>query len=402
MYERKILIARQNGGRRLLPPSAGAADIVAPLTQPMKMPAPAVPKYISGAMLAHFGRAMADLLACERCFVSTIPRAMNVRSEQVRIGYSAGAPVSPATLAQMASRYATHAAMFPSLGSDDSLVGGLIGQRNGHGGHSIVGQLMAGDGSGVVFAAGWRKTPFLASEMTWLTRAIPVIWSTAEDLLQPQFAFSEMRIFLEQLVSAAFVVDENLHLHETNRTGRKLLAGGKLLRADRGVLVGANTAITEALKDALHNVAMARADRRWTDATVPLSADGQRFAFAWVGTLPIPHEPDHMLVFVPRVDAVAGARRIAAAFNLNSADEKIIARILYGHCPRRIGADLGLTEATVRTYTKRIMLKLGINRQSELFLLYILTLSPFSGGFSQKPVPTATVEWKPRLVGAAR
>jgi DNA-binding CsgD family transcriptional regulator len=236
--------------------------------------------------------------------------------------------------------------------------------------------------------------------MTWLTRAIPVIWSTAENLLQPQSAFSEMRNFLEQLVSAAFVVDENLHLHETNGMGRRLLAEGKLLRAEHSMLVGANAAITEALKDVLHNVAMA--DRRWTDATVPLSADGQRFAFAWVGALPIPHEPDQMLVLVPRVDAVAGARRIAAAFDLSSADEKIITRILYGHCPRRIGADLGLTEATIRTYTKRIMLKLGINRQSELFLLYILTLSPFSGGFSQKPVPTAVVKWKPHLVGAAR
>ncbi|XSC44187.1 helix-turn-helix transcriptional regulator [Bradyrhizobium sp. RDT10] len=50
-----------------------------------------------------------------------------------------------------------------------------------------------------------------------------------------------------------------------------------------------------------------------------------------------------------------------------------------------------MTEATVRTYTKRIMLKLGINRQAEFFLLYHLTQSPFGAGGREKavgPVPS--------------
>jgi DNA-binding CsgD family transcriptional regulator len=84
-----------------------------------------------------------------------------------------------------------------------------------------------------------------------------------------------------------------------------------------------------------------------------------------------------MLLIVPQFDEVSGARRIASAFGLSWAEERIIAGILHGQCPRRIGAELRLTEATVRTYTKRIMFKLGINRQSEFFLLYHLTQSPF-------------------------
>jgi hypothetical protein len=35
------------------------------------------------------------------------------------------------------------------------------------------------------------------------------------------------------------------------------------------------------------------------------------------------------------------------------------------------------------------MLKLGINRQSELFLLYILTLSPFGSGRPEKALSNA-------------
>lgn len=280
----------------------------------------------------------------------------------------------------MTSKGASRGAMFPALRPDDPSACSLLGHDNGHVGHSIVGRLTAGDGTDVVFAAGWRKPPFLDAEIAWLTRAIPVVWSTAENLLHLRSVPSGIRLFLEQLVSPAFVVDEGLHLHETNGQGQKLLMDRKLLRAEHGLLVGANAAITDGLRDVLRNVALSRFDRRWTDTTVPLSADGQKFAFAWVGALPIPHDDGQMLLLVPRVDAAAGARRIATAFGLNSAEEKIVARILYGHCPRRTGAELGLTEATIRTYTKRIMLKLGINRQTELFLLYILTLSPFRAG----------------------
>jgi DNA-binding CsgD family transcriptional regulator len=111
------------------------------------------------------------------------------------------------------------------------------------------------------------------------------------------------------------------------------------------------------------------------NTTVPLSVDHQRFAFARMGT--VPGDPGKILVIVPQFDEISGASRIASAFGLTWAEERIIARILQGQCPRHIGSELHLTEATVRTYTKRIMLKLGINRQSEFFLLYHLTLSPF-------------------------
>ena len=61
-------------------------------------------------------------------------------------------------------------------------------------------------------------------------------------------------------------------------------------------------------------------------------------------------------------------------------------RILQFQCLRDIGADLRLIEATVRTYTERIMLKLGINRQAEFFLLDHLTQSPFGAGKREKAV----------------
>lgn len=399
MYERKVLTVRQNGHRLLAGCGPNGPGIVTPPLQP-GLPA-ASPKNSRQVMIEHFANAVVGLLACTRCFVSTIPRSSRLLPEQVRIGDGV-ASVPAAVVAEILPKQALPDAALPALRPDDPLARNLIGHSNGHAGHSIVGQLKASDGSDVVFAAGWRRTPFLATEIGWLTRAISVIWSTAENLVHPQFALSDVGGFLEQLVSPAFVVDEGMHLHEANGLGRRLLMERKLLQANHGLLVGASASITERLKDVIRKAVRSQRDRRGMSATVPLSPDVRQFAFAWIGALPVPHEPDQMLVLVPRVDAVTGARRIAMAFGLNSADEKIVARILFGHCPRRIAADLGLTEATIRTYTKRIMLKLGINRQSELFLLYILTLSPFRAGLCATAMPAAMPEWKPGLLSAVR
>lgn len=393
MDERKALTARRNGPGLL---AECESNIITPPLQPI-LP-PAGPRRSHQIMIEHFGNAVVDLLACTRCFVSTVSRP-GVAAEQICVG---DAPVRlPAAIGELVCTPLSRNASFPILRPDDPLARNLIGHENGHGGHSVVGQLRASDGSDIVFAAGWRKAPFLEAEIEWLARAVSVIWSTAENLLHPQASPSDIRVFLEQLVSPAFVVDERLHLQNVNSLGRRLLAEGKLLRANHGLLAGVNAPITERLRNAVRKAMQPQFNRGWTNATIPLSVDGQRFAFAWVGALPIPHEVDQVLVLVPRVDAVAGARRIAMAFGLNSADEKIVARILYGHCPRRIAAELHLTEATIRTYTKRIMLKLGINRQSELFLLHILTLSPFRPGLCEPPMPAAMAAWKPDMLSAA-
>lgn len=386
MDGRKVLTVRRNGSGLL---AECESNIITPPLQPI-LP-PAAPRRSHQIVIEHFGNAVVDLLACTRCFVSTVARS-GVVVEQICVG---DAPVRlPATIDKLICTRLSRNAPFPVLRPDDPVARNLIGHENGHGGHSVVGQLRASDGSDIVFAAGWRQAPFLEAEIGWLTRAVSVIWSTAESLLHPQASPSGIRVFLEQLVSPAFVVDEGLHLHDVNSLGRRLLVEGKLLRANHGLLAGANAPITERLKSAVRQATQSQFNRGWTNATIPLSVEGQRFAFAWVGALPIPHDPDQMLVLVPRVDAVAGARRIAMAFGLNSADEKIVARILYGHCPRRIAAELHLTEATIRTYTKRIMLKLGINRQSELFLLHILTMSPFRTGLCETAMPAAMAGWK--------
>ena len=333
-----------------------------------------------------FGGAILELLECSRCVVAAVPENGTATASHVRIGHSIPNQIPAPLIAQIARKLTSENAVLSSTSSDDALARSMIGCESRKAAHSLIGRTRCEDGHDVVFVAGWHASPVPPTDMAWLSRAIPAIWTMATRLTHSRAERSDLEAFLEELVFPAFVVDETLHLHEVNRSGRKLLMKGCPLKMDGGSLAGLNRSATNGLKEALRKALASGSDRRWTNTTVLLSAGHRQFSFAWIGAVPIRHDASRALVIVPQVDGVAGARRIATAFGLNCVEEKIVARILHDQCLRRIAADLGLTEATVRTYTKRIMFKLEINRQSELFLLYILTLSPFGAGRPERSV----------------
>lgn len=339
--------------------------------------------------LENFGKAIAELFECSRCIVATVPKNGSPIAEQVRIGHADADQISDSTISHIASLLLSADSHLLSTKAGDPLAGSVIGSHNTPSPYSIMGRINTDDGSDLIFIAGWRRSPLNQADQGVFSRAAHVIWTTAADLAHSRREQSDLQSLLGELVFPAFVVDEKLHLHGVNRGGRRLILKGEILRAENGFLVGANTSITGSMREAVCNVLTSRLGQRWTNATIVLSVGHQKFAFAWVGAVPIQHDAGQVLVIVPRIDEAVGARRIATAFSLNCVEERIIARIFHGQCPRGIGADLGLTEATVRTYTKRIMLKLGINRQSELFLLYILTLSPFGAGRPEKAILNA-------------
>ena len=354
-------------------------------SQPVLLPMP--DGHHKRRAMENFGRAIAELFECCCCFVTTVPGGTSPIA--VRIGHAVTDRISESTISRIASLFSSTDVILLSTRADDALARSVIGSHNMPSAYSIVGRINSDDGNDLVFIAGWRTCPLTQADVGVFSRAVRVIWRTVADLAHSRRGHSDLQSLLGELVFPAFVVDENLHLHGANRGGRMLILNGEILRAEGGFLLGANTSITGGLKEAVRNALTSRLGQRWMNATIVLSAGHRKFAFAWVGAAPIQHDIGQVLVIVPRIDEATGARRIATAFSLNCVEERIIARILHGQCPRGIGAELGLTEATVRTYTKRIMLKLDINRQSELFSLYILTLSPFGAGRPEKAMLNA-------------
>lgn len=338
------------------------------------------------AVMEQFGSAIIGLLECNSCYVATMSRA-GAELEEARIGCATIDPSCTLTVARIARKGAdTDCAFLEPVNARTTFVRKLIGSEPEAGSHSVIGRFASDDGVTVVFVAGWRPAALLSAEIPCLARAVRMMWDTSYARAPLPHRRTDLQTWLEELIFPAIVVDEDLRVHELNRSGRALLAEGKLLIVNRGMLAGSNRSVTESLKGALRETLMSQGSQGWLNTTVTLSTDRQQFAFARFGAVPAQCDTGKVLVIVPQFDEVSGAKRIASAFSLNWAEERIIARILQGRCPRLIGADLRLTEATVRTYTKRIMLKLGINRQSEFFLLYHLTLSPFGAGKREKAV----------------
>jgi DNA-binding CsgD family transcriptional regulator len=315
-----------------------------------------------------FGKALIELLECNRCVLA---RA-RFPGEEVRLGCGAANQAPVDAISQIVSRKAGQQAFVQSIGPDSAVARALIGREPGGCAYAVAGAVALNDGPELVFLAGWRPTALSPKEISCLSRAVGVIWSTLNRAPRRQ---SETDI-------PAFIVDERLHIHEVNSSGRRLLVIGDPLRIENGALAGLNASTTGRLKEAFLQTRTSRSEHRGMNTVVALSTRYQHQHFAWIGAVPTQPGANRALILAPQVDAVAGARRIAAAFALSWAEERIVARILQGQSPSCIGAALRLTEATVRTYTKRIMLKLGINRQQEFFILYVLTLSPF--GASQR------------------
>ncbi len=342
--------------------------------------------------MEYFGKAVAELFDCASCYVAVKSDTGGSELKEVRIGHAEVDPSCTMTVARIARKGAgADCAFLERVNARTTFVRRLIGSEPGTSGHSVIGRFASRDRSTVVFVAGWRQAALVRAEIPPLARAVRTVWETAHSLAQcSSDRQPDPEIWLEKLASPAFIVDEGLHLHEANRFGRALLEKGELLKVDGGRLVGPSGPVTGSLREAIREALIPRPGQVRLNTTVPLSTERQQFAFAKIGPAPTDRDVGKALVIVPQFDEALGAHRIAAAFGLNWAEERIIARILQFQCPRDIGTDLRLTEATVRTYTKRIMLKLGINRQAEFFLLYHLTQSPFGAGRREKAVAPAS------------
>ena len=346
--------------------------------------------------MEYLGKAVAELFDCHSCYVAVMSRAGGAELEEVQVGRATIDPSCTTTVARIARKGAgADCALLEPVNARTSFVRKLIGSEPGANSHSVLGRFASPDGSTVVFVAGWRRAALTRAEIPCLARAVRTVWETAHSLAaRPPDRCPDPETWLENLTFPAFIVDEGLRVHEVNRGGRTLLAKGEVVRMDGGRLAGGSAPVTESLREAIREALISRPGQVRLNTTVPLSTEHQQFAFAKIGAAPTHCEVAKALIIVPQFDEVLGAHRIASAFGLNWAEERIIARLLQFQGPRDIGADLHLTEATVRTYTKRIMLKLGINRQAEFFLLYHLTQSPFGAGKRENIATWPAAVWR--------
>jgi DNA-binding CsgD family transcriptional regulator len=332
-----------------------------------------------------FADGLARLIECDRCYVAVLS-PHGERIDEVKTGCPVADPVPEATTRAIALQLgAQDGCIFQSIASANGFARRLIGRESTLCPHCVIGKVQSHSGFAALFVGGWRRTSLSGAEFASVTRAIDLTWNAAVDLAQ--IRTQRQWLWLEDIASPAFVVDENLVVRNMNAGFRQLLDNNGALVVEHGVISGPTPSITSHLRDAVRRIISSDAAQGARGSAVALSNDRQKFLFAVIGPVPGDRKPELVLIVVPQFDAGAGARRIAAAFALSWVEERIVSRILRGRCPRVIGTELGLTEETVRTYIKRIMIKIGINRQSEFFVLHSLTLSPFKARQPDRRVP---------------
>jgi DNA-binding CsgD family transcriptional regulator len=332
-----------------------------------------------------FADGLARLIECDRCYVAVLsPRGERI--DEVKTGCPVADPVPEATMRAIASQLgAQDGCTFQSIASANGFARRLIGREGALCPHCVIGRVQSHSGTAALFVGGWRRMSFSGAEFATVTRAIDLMWDAAADLAQMRM--QRQWSWLEDTASPAFVVDENLVVQGMNAEFRQLLGNSRELVVERGVISGSNPSVTARLKDAVCRTIRSDSHQRAGGSAVVISHDKKKFLFAVTGPVPGDRDPGLVLIVVPQFDAGAGARRITAAFALNPVEERIVSRILCGRSPREIGTQLGLTEETVRTYIKRVMMKIGINRQSEFFVLHSLTSPPFKTRQLDRRVP---------------
>lgn len=270
-----------------------------------------------------------------------------------------------------------NADQFIALAPCHPLVVRLLGEPPVGLAHSVIGRTRWQDDGELVLIAGWRPTCLEPLEAALLARGVNACRNAISSSHIPGAEVGSGFDLINSVVSPVIRVDERLNIVALNEPAQRELAVGGVLREQNGRLASAACHAMEEMRTAVRRSVRETAPDGRRSSIIPLSGDAGLPRFAIVAPSPLHGGDPTAVVVLPEVDGQEGARRLASLYSLTRAEEGVVRLILTGGAPAEISVALGLTEATVRTYLKRIMLKLGINRRSEFFLLYILTMSPF-------------------------
>lgn len=84
-----------------------------------------------------------------------------------------------------------------------------------------------------------------------------------------------------------------------------------------------------------------------------------------------------LLVFDPEQHPGLPIPALRAAFHLTNAEARLVEQLLMGKTPAEAAVSLGVSIHTVRTYLKRLYLKLGVKSQA-LLMRKLLQVATFS------------------------
>lgn len=243
----------------------------------------------------------------------------------------------------------------------------FLTRRPGHGRFCATGLVPLDRVRSFAFMIGWWQAPPPAPFAQSLLRSAKA-FVLAGAQAQAANRFGDHCLEALMLGMPAFCIDREMSLRACNSLGRAELGGNGPLRLADGRLVA-----REAAADALLARSVQRLLRNeGTQAATAALALQPALPFrrmALLSRCAMLDEPSFVLMTLPVWDHAQAARHLGDLFGLGGTDRKLIEGITAALPAAAIAAATGLTEMTVRTYTKRLMARLNLRRQTDLFRL---------------------------------
>lgn len=180
---------------------------------------------------------------------------------------------------------------------------------------------------------------------------------------------------LERMPLAVIFLDRRCRVVEMNSTARKIVEDGDGLRLERGVLVAHDTRAEVQLQQMIFGAASLDSGRflQHGGAVSLPRPGGRRPLTAMVaptgvtGLFPASRSA-RVVVLIEQPDRLTFAPFAAFTkrYRLSPAEAGLAARIVGGMSLRQAAATIGISDNTARTHLKRVFVKTGARRQSDL------------------------------------
>jgi len=222
-----------------------------------------------------------------------------------------------------------------------------------------------------------KKPPFEDDELEQLTRLgrhVERSLSLSIRLLDTEMSNLGLREALSRLSVAVFALDSLQRVVFRNDAAERLLGSG--LEVVNGYLKISPAAGRQLLEDTLRSVLAGTAEDLVADPRPILLERDDTSRPLTIYVLPIRGTASHRHEFLTHTRALvlgldplnepANPALVRDLFGLTLGEARVAALIATGISPRAAAPQLGLTEESARTILKRIFVKTGVSRQSEL------------------------------------
>ncbi|MEZ0170502.1 LuxR C-terminal-related transcriptional regulator [Microvirga sp. TS319] len=197
---------------------------------------------------------------------------------------------------------------------------------------------------------------------------------------------------LDALLCGVVLTDERGRILHANRSAERMMSDGHPIRSVRNVLSASAPAASRELRKA---IMLAARDKAQIGPASAIRLPDASLSPLYAYVLPLTagkirtrlHPRAAAAVFVGGPDDRSRTDLLARAFDLTSAEMRVLESLVAGHTLAETARHLGVAPSTAKTHLDHIFAKTGVSRQTELIRLAMQMALPVQAGGSEAAPP---------------